>query len=101
MSAEQLAFLSLRNFPARLTVLQTAWFLGFEPSQISVLVSAKLLKPIGHPPLTGSKYFAHATLAELRDPVWLAKASDTIVKFWVDKNASRRNGDHPVLNSAA
>jgi hypothetical protein len=101
MDPDQKAFLALRTFPARLTAQQTAWYLGFEQSQIATLVAAKLLKPLGHPPRTGSKYFAYTSVAELRDAAWLAKASDAIVKFWGDKNASRRNGNHPVLNSAA
>jgi hypothetical protein len=90
MSAEQTAFLSLRNLPARLTMQQVAWLLGFNPADVTALVAARLLKPLGNPPKTGSKYFASITVAELRNnPAWLAKASDAIVRYWQDKNASR------------
>jgi hypothetical protein len=57
---------------------------------ITVLVSAGLLKPLGHPPQPGSMYFATTELQALRsDMRWLAKASDAIVNFWKKKNAGR------------
>jgi hypothetical protein len=92
MNQERKDFLSLRNLPARLSIGETAWFLGFGVSDIPVLVSAGLLKPLGKPTATGSKYFATVNLQDLRnDPRWLGKASDVIVNFWRSKNASRRS----------
>ena len=46
---DRIRFLNLRRLPARLTVQQTAWVLGVRPHSIQVLVSHRLLKPIGAP----------------------------------------------------
>jgi hypothetical protein len=84
-------FLSLVTPPARLGIEETAWLIGFNEHDIPVLVSAGLLKPLGRPASTGSKYFATVELQSLRnDTRWLAKASDAIVNYWRDKNAGRR-----------
>lgn len=84
-------FLSLLNPPARLGITEAAWLLGFAEQDISVLVSVGLLKPLGHPPASGSKYFATVELQSLRNDVrWLAKSSDAIVNHWRKKNSSRR-----------
>jgi hypothetical protein len=48
------------------------------------------LKPLGHPPSNGQKYFATATLEDLRrDLKWLARASDLIVEYWRIKNRGK------------
>jgi hypothetical protein len=84
-------FLSLTVQPARLNITEAAWFLGFGEDDIAVLIAAGLLKPLGRPPASGSKYFATAELQVLRnDTRWLARASDAIVIHWKRKNASRR-----------
>lgn len=74
MNAERKDFLSVMRLPpARLDVQETAWYLGFAAHDVPVLVAAGLLKPLGHPPPNGVKYFAVVTLAQLRDdPQWLA-----------------------------
>ena len=90
MSPEKREFLSLTTQPARLNLAEAAWFLGFTEQDVSSLISVKLLKPLGHPPPSGSKYFALTDLQALRaDTTWLAKASDAIVKHWRKKNAGR------------
>ena len=84
-------FLSLNFKPARLNISETAWLLGFGDHDIAVLISNNLLKPLGHPTQSGSKYFAAIEIEALRNDVrWLAKASATIVNHWRVKNASRR-----------
>ena len=76
--------------PARLTATQTAWFLGFKPHEIPVLVATGLLKPLGHPPRNGTKFFATEILDQLRrDEKWLARASDAICNYWRQKNDRR------------
>jgi hypothetical protein len=90
-------FLSLVTPPARLGINETAWLMGFNEHDIPVLVSAGLLKPLGRPSASGSKYFATVELQNLRtDTRWLAKASDAIVNYWRDKNSSRRNKEQPA-----
>src|SRR5882724_6003162 len=91
MNQEKKDFLTLVTLPARLGITETAWFLGFTEHDISALVSAGLLKPLGHPPSSGSKYFSTSELQALRTDVrWLAKSSDAIVNYWKQKNAGRR-----------
>lgn len=90
MKQEKKDFLALPVPPARLTMTETSWLLGFTEQDITVLVAVGLLKPLGHPPQSGSKYFASADLQALRDNTrWLAKASDAIVNYWKEKNAGR------------
>ena len=96
MHQEKKDFLTLAIPPARLNITETAWFLGFTEHDISVLISVGLLKPLGHPPASGSKYFATTELQSLRtDTRWLAKASDAIVNHWKKKNNGRtENNGH-------
>jgi hypothetical protein len=92
MRQEKKDFLTLTMYPARLNITEAAWYLGFNESDITVLIAAGLLKPLGRPPASGSKYFATAELQSLRnDTRWLAKASDAIVNHWRRKNAERRS----------
>ncbi len=90
MNSEKGEFLRLTTLPARLNITETAWYLGFTEADVSVLISAGLLRPLGHPPASGSKYFALTELQTLRaDTRWLAKACDASVNHWKKKNASR------------
>jgi hypothetical protein len=94
MQQEKESFLNLKTPPARLTAEEAAWFLGFAPHEIPILMADGLLKPLGHPPGNGQKYFATATLEELRrDMKWLAKASDAIVEHWRIKNSRKSHED--------
>ena len=87
VNPDQVNLLSLRRLPARLTVEETAYFLGFKPGDISILMVSKLLKPLGHPPANGQKFFAACELERLRnDGDWLAKASDALVRHWRQRN---------------
>jgi len=89
--AQQTEFLSWKIAPARLNGTQTAWYLGFEPHEIPMLVAAGLLKPLGHPARNSTKFFATETLEQLRrDEKWLARASDAIAIYWRERNARRQ-----------
>jgi hypothetical protein len=87
MNSDRKEFLLLMRVPpARLDVQETAWYLGFSPHDVPVLVRAGLLKPLVRSP-QAVKYFAAVTLAKLReDPQWLARASEAITKHWQTKN---------------
>lgn len=87
MNPERKEFLTLKTLPARLTVEEAAWFLGFSLHDVPILVSAGLLKPLGHPRHNAPKYFATTTLEPLRNDLkWLAKSCDAIVCYWRKKN---------------
>ena len=91
--AQQTEFLSWKTVPARLDALQAAWFLGFQPHEIPMLIAAGLLKPLGHPTRNSAKFFATETLEQFRrDEKWLARASDAIGSYWRDRNARKRTG---------
>ncbi len=91
MHQDKKDFLSLAIPPARLGINEAAWMLGFGEHDISVLVSAGLLKPLGHPTASGFKYFATVELQKLRmDTRWLGKESDIIVNDWKSKTGGRR-----------
>src|SRR5665213_1410483 len=91
VTAQQTEFLSWKVVPARLDANQAAWFLGFEPHEIPRLVTAGLLKPLGHPARNSTKFFATETLEQFRrDEKWLARASDAIASYWRERNARKQ-----------
>ena len=91
VTAQQPEFLSWKVIPARLDAGQTAWFLGFEPHEIPMLVAVGLLKPLGHPARNSTKFFATEILEQLRrDEKWLARASDAISAYWQKRNARKQ-----------
>lgn len=91
VTAQQTEFLSWKVVPARLDATQTAWFLGFNPHEIPLLIAAGLLKPLGHPARNGAKFFATEILEQLRrDEKWLARASDAISAHWRKCNARKQ-----------
>src|SRR5690242_12830171 len=54
-----------RRLPARLTAEQAAILLGFAAHEIPMLVTAKLLKPLGKPSQSAVKYFATVDIERL------------------------------------
>lgn len=91
MSSEQITLLSLRRLPARLTVDQTAWYLGFGAYEMPALIAAKLLRPLGNPVQNGHKYFALCQLERLRnDEKWLNRASDVVTRYKRERNQQEK-----------
>ncbi|MEI6078407.1 MAG: hypothetical protein WCS94_22705 [Verrucomicrobiota bacterium] len=92
MREDQQQFLRLLGqLPARLTAEQTAWVVNCQPHDVPVLVTAKLIKPLGNPPANGVKYFATADLLEqIKDHNWLVRVSATIYQHWHKKNAAKK-----------
>ena len=94
MSPEHKSFLTLAFTPARLDAEQAAWYLGFQPHDIPVLIAAGLLRPLGRPQHNAVKYFATVELSALRDdPKWLAKATDAVQSRWRRKNRTEPAGE--------
>lgn len=99
MNTEDEQFLNLKTLPARVRVEEAALLLGFSIREMPILAAAGLLKPLGHPPITGVKYYAVKMIEELRrDEKWLARASDYIVAYWQNMNAKRKNGGKRIEN---
>jgi hypothetical protein len=93
MREDQHRFLSLSGqLPARLTVEQAGWVLGCQSHDVPILVSTRLLKPLGNPPPNGIKFFATADVLELaKDRSWLAKITNTVNQHWHKKNARQKS----------
>ena len=92
MKDVQQQFLTLRQFPARLTAEQTAWLLNCQLHDMPVLVSTRLLKPLGSPAQNGTKFFHTAEVLELtKDRSWLAKITGVIANHWQRKNAAKKS----------
>lgn len=92
MKEDQHRFLSLMGqLPARLNAEQAAWVLNCQPHDIPVLVSARLLKPLGNPKPNAVKFFATSDLLEAtRDRALLAKITNTISQHWHKKNLAKK-----------
>ena len=105
MRDEQHRFLALLGqWPLRLTVEQVAWVLNCQLHDVPVLIAAKLLKPLGHPPQNGVKFFATRELLELaKDDKWLHRATLAIHQHWRTKNAHKKeryNGEDLLLGGS-
>ena len=87
MNPERKEFLNLLSLPGRISATEAAWKLGFETDHITILTSAGMLKPLGHPPSGAMKFFAAVDIEQKRnDAKWLNKASEVIRLKWKDKN---------------
>ena len=94
------SFLNLHTPPARLNANEAAWYLGFKRHEISMLVGAGLLVPLGRPARNRTKFFAAETLEQLRkDEKWLARATDAIAIYWRRRNARKKTGKKLDTNS--
>jgi hypothetical protein len=93
MRDDQHSFMRLLGqLPARLTAEQAAWVLNCQPHDVTALISARLLKPLGNPAANSIKYFATADLLELiKDRNWLVRVTTTINQHWHKKNVQTRN----------
>src|ERR1700693_981884 len=83
----------LGRLPARLTAEEVAWVINCQPHDVPILISARLLKPLGNAASNTVKYFATAELIELmEDRVWLAKLTNAVTQHWQKKNQLKRAG---------
>jgi len=96
MREDQHRFLALHGrLPARLNVEQAAWLLNCQSHDIPVLISSRLLKPLGNPAPNGVKFFATTELIEsMNERNWLNKVTVAINQHWHKQNSQRktRNG---------
>jgi len=88
---EKFALLSCRRLPGRLNTSETAVLLGVNEHDVPVLVSARLLSPLGKPAPNAPKYFAAVEIVErAADPRWLADATKALAKHWQRKNQRKQ-----------
>jgi hypothetical protein len=93
MRDDQHRFLTLRQFPARLTAEQAGWVLNCGVHDIKALMAAKMLKPLGNPAPNSTKYFATADLLEqIKDRNWLVRATNAISQHWRKRNQDNQSG---------
>ena len=90
MSEAKSKFLACRHLPARLTAIETSWYLGFSENDIPILASSRLLKPVGNPTQCSTKYYALKDLKKVHgDTRWINRASVTLYHYWQLKNEKR------------
>jgi hypothetical protein len=90
MNPERQHFLNLRSKPGRFTAEEAGWYLGFLVHEITMLMSAGVLKPLGRPSENGCKFFSKIVLDKLNEDLeWQARASDTVRQYWKERNLLR------------
>jgi len=88
---EKFALLNCRRLPARLNTCEAAILLGVQEHDITPLVAAKLLSPLGKPASNAPKYFAATEIVNRTiDSEWLAKATKALAKYWQLKNQRKQ-----------
>ena len=89
------------QLPPRLTAEQTAWMLNCQTHDMPVLVSSRLIKPLGNPAANSVKFYATSDVLEsAKDRNWLMRMTAAINQHWHNKNARRSNSFPKVLADA-
>jgi len=90
ISAPAKELLNLRRLPTMLNAAQTAALIGLAEHDIPVLVSARLLEPLGNPPANAVKHFATMQVLELAGEIaHLNKIRNAVYEYWRGKNANK------------
>lgn len=90
-ATERQSLLNCRRLPGRLTAGEAAAVLGFQDHDITILMEAKLLKPLGKPVPNAPKYFASSELVDLaQNGKWLDDATKAVTKHWQNKNNHKK-----------
>src|SRR5206468_5947951 len=88
---EKFALLNCRRLPARLNTSEASILLGIQEHDISALIAAKLLLPLGRPAANAPKYFAAVEIVErASNSGWLAEATKALAKHWQRKNQRKQ-----------
>ena len=101
MSEEQQRFMALLGqLPARLTAEQASWVLNCQAHDVPILVSTRLLKPLGSPQANAVKFFATADVLELaKDRAWLVKVTNAVSHHWRGQNERRKGRSAKVVQN--
>lgn len=94
LSNEEIALLlNCRRLPGRLSTSGAAVVLGFAEHEIAPLVAARVLTPLGKPARNAPKYFSSSAIEKAAaDEKWLSRATQTITKYWAEKNSRKEAG---------
>lgn len=99
-SAEKWRLLNCRRLPARLSVEETAVLLGMKEHDISILIAAGCLTPLGRPAANAPKKFASDAIETLRqNSQWLNKATAALSKAWSAKNGRAKTRQSAIKGS--
>jgi hypothetical protein len=102
VSAHVRDFLNVRRLQGRLTVRQTAALLNCGEHDIPVLVSHRLLTPLGHPPPNAQKYFSPVEVLQMAgDSEKMGQICDALYKYWQAKNAAKSSAGHKRVPSGS
>jgi hypothetical protein len=72
--------------------LNSCWVINCQPHDVPILVTARLLKPLGNPSPYNMKFFAASELLEqVQDRTWLAKVTNALNQHWQKRNAAKKN----------
>jgi hypothetical protein len=86
-SSQAYSILNCRRLPGRLNSTETAILLGVQEHDVPVLISARLLNPLGKPAPNAPKYFAAIEIEEFtQDRERLSAATKALAKHWSQKN---------------
>ena len=81
------SILFLPRLPGRIDVKQASEILGFLPHELTVLLKAGLLKPLGKPAANGHKFFSAVEISDFStNREWLDKATRAVAKHWKERN---------------
>ena len=81
-----------RNIPARINAEKTATLLGFSADDLTVLMAAGHLQPLGKPAPNAPKYFHAIEIMSLAaDRAWLDKATKIISQYWLKKRQRQKD----------
>ena len=81
------------QLPARLEVKETAVLLGFSESDIPVLITGGLLKPLGKPAPNAPKFFARVEIERYAHDIdWLNQATRSVAQYWKRKRDRQAKG---------
>lgn len=92
VQCEDLRLLAEFRVPARIDARKVSLLLGFAEHDIPVLVSSRLLKPLGKPAPNSTKWFSTVEIMQLStSPDWLDKATKRIGEYWKGKRLSKKS----------
>jgi hypothetical protein len=82
------------QLPARLEAKDVAFLLGFSEFDISILIAAGLLKPLGKPAPNAPKLFPRVQIERCAENVdWLNQATRCVAHYWKRKRDRQARGD--------